>query len=44
MGQIRENRENLVLQWNPSITDTVGDQSFVRYSSGASGIFPVGVV
>ena len=20
------------LQWNPSITDTVGDQNFVRYS------------
>ena len=39
------------VQWNPSITVTIGTQHFVRYSevrgvpnSGASGIFPVGVV
>jgi len=33
---------------NPSITDTIGNQNFVRYrgvpSSGFSGILPVGVV
>ena len=37
------------LQWNTSITDTLGTQNFVRYNevspiSGVSGIFPVGVV
>ena len=37
------------IQWNPSITDTFGDQHFVPLyrgvpNSGASGIFPVGVV
>ena len=37
------------VQWNPSITDTIGDQRFVCCSEvsltqGASGIFPVGVV
>ena len=35
------------VQWNPSITDTIGDQHFVPNSegvpnSGASGIFLVG--
>ena len=39
---------NFKLQWNPSITDTIGTQHFVPYSdvpnSGASGIFPVGLV
>ena len=40
----------IYIQWNPSITDTVGDQNFVRYSEVSltqglpSGIFPVGVV
>ena len=38
-----------LIQWNLSIMDTIGDQHFVHYSgcvpnSGASGIFPVGVV
>ena len=37
------------VQWNPSITDTLGTQNFVCYNevspiSGASDIFPVGVV
>ena len=33
------------LQWNPSITDTIGNQHFVLCSKvSASGIFPVGVV
>ena len=37
----------LEIQWNPSITDTIGNQHLVPYSkvsSGASSIFPVGVV
>ena len=39
-----------VIQKNPSIMDTIGDQHFVCYgevrvpNSGTSGIFPVGVV
>ena len=41
-----------VIQWNPSIMDTIGNQHFVPYSevslttcnSGASGIFPVSMV
>ena len=36
------------IQWNPSITATIGTQCFVRYSkvslTRASGIFPVGMV
>ena len=38
------------LQWNPSTTDTIGNQHFVPYSEvsttrpGAFGIYPVGVV
>ena len=45
-----QRKVNVHVQWNPSITDTFGDQHFVCYSevsqcnSGASGIFPVGVV
>ena len=40
----------IYIQWNPSVTDTVGDQNFVCYSELSltqglpSGIFPVGVV
>ena len=39
-----------VVQWNPSIMDTIGTQYFVHYSEVSltqglpSGIFPVGVV
>ena len=40
---------DVFILWNPSITDTIGNQNFVRYSKvsltqGVSGIFPVGVV
>ena len=36
----------IILQWNPSIADTIGNQHFVSYSvlnSGASGTFLVSV-
>ena len=33
----------LLIQWNPSIADTIGNQRGVP-NSGASGVFPVGVV
>ena len=38
-----------LVEWNSSMADTIWDQHFVRYSevspnSGASGIFPVGMV
>ena len=37
-----------VARWNTSITNTIGNQNFVRYTeipnSGASGVFLVGVV
>ena len=39
----------MYVQWNPSITDTIETQHFIRYSEvsltqGLLGIFPVGVV
>ena len=33
-GQVEETEERYI-QWNPSITDSFGDQHFVRYSKGS---------
>ena len=45
VGRVHGIRKGIQLdvQWNPSITDTIGTHNIVP-NSVASGIFPVGVV